>query len=377
MSEGEGNLESFVEQVCGEDHLRVEDDLGDGFVRLRSSEAERRQAVDDIRSTEDIVLELFRNSRDAHAANIYLAATREGSIRRLVMVDDGEGVPPRMHERIFEPRVTSKLDTAHMDKWGIHGRGMALYSVSVNAKRACVMASDTGKGSSFFVETDLDELGEKADQSSFPSFELSDGGTVTLRGPRNILRTACEFAIESRDSCSVYLGSATDVAATLYAQGLSSLTSTTRAFCRDSSELPVAQRLSVAADPAMLAEEAAKLGLDISERSARRIMDGEISPLKPLLDKVEALISQEANKGRRSAPSVSGGKSGRAAAQLEVPRDERGLKISPDDMASFKEGVARAFSDLAEAYYLEGDVEPEVKVGSDAIRVSIPIERIR
>ena len=36
-------LEAFIENVCGDSHLRVEADLGDGFVRLRSAEAERRQ----------------------------------------------------------------------------------------------------------------------------------------------------------------------------------------------------------------------------------------------------------------------------------------------------------------------------------------------
>ena len=378
MGKGDGELESFVESVCGEDHLRVEADLGDGFVRLRSSEAERRQAADDIRSSEDIVLELLRNSRDAHAQNIYLAATREGRTRRLVAIDDGEGIPPQMHERIFESRVTSKLDTAHMDKWGIHGRGMALYSVSVNAEEARVAASDRGKGTSILVQTDLDRLGEKADQSSFPVFELAEGGTVLVHGPRNILRTSCEFAIEERESCRVFVGSATDVAATLYASGLSSLSASVRAFCRDSSELPVTKRLSLAADPAMLAEEAAKLGLDISERSARRIMDGEISPLRPLLSRVHIRGLEKEGSARRADEAASGGDSSKAAAaKRDLPADERGLKLSAEDAEAFKARVGEAFSDLAEAYYLEPEVEPELRVGRDAIRISIPIERLR
>ena len=39
-------LERFIEDVCGDSRLRVEADLGDGFVRLRSAEAERRQAAE-------------------------------------------------------------------------------------------------------------------------------------------------------------------------------------------------------------------------------------------------------------------------------------------------------------------------------------------
>ena len=226
----DGSLEAFIENVSGDSHLRVEADLGDGFVRLRSAEAERRQAAHDIRSTEDIVIEMLRNARDAHAKSVFAAVSREGGRRRIVMVDDGDGVPPALHERVFEPRVTSKLDTMHLDKWGVHGRGMALYSIAVNAETARIAASDAGLGSSFIVETDLARVGEKADQSSFPVFERTDAGTVAVRGPKNILRTVCEFALECRRDCTVYLGSVTDVVATLYAFGLSSLTAASRAL---------------------------------------------------------------------------------------------------------------------------------------------------
>ena len=355
-------LEAFIENVCGDSHLRVEADLGDGFVRLRSAEAERRQAAHDIRSTEDIVIEMLRNARDAHAKSIFLAVSREGQRRRLVMVDDGDGVPETMHTRIFEPRVTSKLDSVHMDKWGIHGRGMALYSIAVNAETACVAASDAGKGASLVVETNLDRLGEKTDQSSFPVFERTEAGSVAVRGPKNILRTACEFAIECRHDCTVYLGSATDIAATLYAFGLSSLTSAARAFCTDVSELPVSKRLSTAADPAGFAVEAEALGLLISERSARRIMDGEIAPVEPLINRVRIEGDAEARTPARSAKAL--------------PADARGLKIAPDDLAAFSDRVARAFSDLARDYYLEATVKPEVRVGKDGVRIHIPIEKL-
>ena len=90
----DGSLEAFIENVSGDSHLRVEADLGDGFVRLRSAEAERRQAAHDIRSTEDIVIEMLRNARDAHAKSVFAAVSREGGRRRIVMVDDGDGVPP-------------------------------------------------------------------------------------------------------------------------------------------------------------------------------------------------------------------------------------------------------------------------------------------
>ncbi len=362
------SLESFIENVCGTSHLRVEDDLGDGFVRLRSAEAERRQAAHDIRSTEDVVIEMLRNARDANARSIFVACGREGSRRRIVMVDDGDGVPASMHERIFEPRVTSKLDSVHMDKWGVHGRGMALYSIAVNAETARIAASDAGKGSSFVVETDLGKIGEKTDQSSFPVFERNEAGSVSVRGPRNILRTACEFAIECRHSCTVYVGSATDVAATLYAFGRASLTSAARAFCADPAQLDVCKRLSVTADPAAFARQAASLGLALSERSARRIMDGEIAPLAPLLDRVK--IEGVSEPSVEPCTPASGKRPARG-----IAKDARSLKVAPEDVAAFSQQIKNAFQELAGAYYLEADVEPEIRVGKDAVRIVIPVAK--
>ena len=81
-------LSDFIDDVCGESRLRVEDDLGDGFVRLRSSEAERRQAAQDIRSSEDVVIELLRNARDAGASRIFLATQKTGNERLLTVLDD-------------------------------------------------------------------------------------------------------------------------------------------------------------------------------------------------------------------------------------------------------------------------------------------------
>ena len=63
-----------------------------------------------------------------------MATGREGDLRTLVVVDDGIGVPTHLQDRIFEPRVTSKLDTMVTDTWGVHGRGMALFSVRSNAE---------------------------------------------------------------------------------------------------------------------------------------------------------------------------------------------------------------------------------------------------
>lgn len=48
------DLIGFIASVSGDDHLAIEENLGDGFVRLKTAEAERRQAKHDIRCVEDI-----------------------------------------------------------------------------------------------------------------------------------------------------------------------------------------------------------------------------------------------------------------------------------------------------------------------------------
>ena len=149
------SLADFIEAAGSGSKLRVEADLGDGFYRLRTDEAERRQAAQDIRSSEDAVIEMLRNARDAHARNAFVATAREGSKRLITIIDDGDGIPPAMHELVFEPRVTSKLDTMSFDRWGVHGRGMALFSIASNADSARVAASDRSLGASIAVETDL------------------------------------------------------------------------------------------------------------------------------------------------------------------------------------------------------------------------------
>ena len=365
------DLAQFVESVTGESHLRVEDDFGDGFVRLRSAEAERRQAKHDVRSVEDIVIEMLRNARDAHAHSIYLATGREGNTRRLVMLDDGDGVPDHMRERIFEARVTSKLDTVHMDTWGIHGRGMALYAIRENAKLARIQETMPAGGSSFLVETDATKLPEKTDQSTHPAFIRTAAGTVTVRGPRNIVRTATEFAYIDRTSVQVYMGSAIEIAATLWAFGRSVLSKSTLAFCNDPAQLPILKRISIAGTPEEFADIAASLGLQLSARSARRIMDGQIQPLQDLASQV--VIRDENAKPQRAKKSAAPAHATDQPDDGLLHVDPRSLKIAPEDLAAFRAGVARAYADLAEAYYLDENVVPSVSVQKNGIRITIPV----
>ena len=354
-------LQEFVQQINGTGHLRVEYDFGGGFVRLQMSEAERRQAIQDIQCSEHIVLELLRNARDAHASHIFVASSRTDTKRVFTVIDDGEGIPKSMHGHIFEPRVTSKLDSSHKDAWGLHGRGMALYSISVNSESAYVASSEPQLGTSIRVVSDTTTLTERADQSSFPKFEMAEAGKVNVRGPRNILRTVCEFAIECRSSCSVYIGSPAEICASLYQYGSKTLTTVERLFCKDVEGLMLIKRLAACATPREFAQQAGKLGLEISERSARRIIDGDISPAQPVLDRISIYEAPKVAARPRPHDALS---------------DRRSFHLCSDDKQLLVFSLEEAYKTIAAKYYLEPDVKPQVRVSRDKILISIPIEKL-
>ena len=353
------SLEGFIEEVTGESHLRVEEELGDGFVRLRTSEADRRQAQQDIRCCEDIVLELLRNSRDAGAHLVCVATNREGDLRNIVVIDDGEGIPRTMWDRVFEPRVTSRLETFHADQWGVHGRGMALFSIACNSVEHRIVDSGVQKGAAIRICADTTRTPEKTDQSSLPRFAIDADGRRVVRGPRNIARIVTEFMLGQRGSCLVYLGSPNEVVATLVQLGRKALSAVERAFAGDYDDYAVCLRPALAATPEELAQVAESIGLPISSRSARRILDGQIEPLEPFIRSLEL---QD-----KPMSSVQGARKRVSASQVHLEQDDR---------QALADGLKRAYAPVAQAYYLDADVDPVVRVMRDTITVSIPIVRI-
>lgn len=352
------DLLNFVSAVSGDAFLKVEENLGDGFVRLKISEAERRQAKHDIRSAEDIVVELLRNARDAHAQRIFLASSREGDVRTLTVIDDGVGVPAGLHERIFEPRVTSKLETMVMDRWGVHGRGMALYSIRQNVDEARIVTSDAHKGAALLVTADVARLPERADQSTWPTVARDDDGTPRVaRGPHNIVRRVVEFALE-HPGMDVYIGSPTEVLSTLVMLTRFELDESDLMFCEDEARLPVWQRPGAAAGASDLAETAERMGLTVSERTAHRILSGEIVPLRPAL-----AVALKTKDPAAEDPAV------------DIYRDRRGLKIHDSDLKQFRADLEQAFDSIAERYYLQLKCEPRITVGRDDIRVRFEIDK--
>lgn len=343
----------------GERQLRVEENLGSGFVRLKVAEAERRQAKHDIRSVEDAVVELLRNSRDADARHIFVATSREGDTRTITVLDDGRGIPQGLQERVFDPRVTSKLDSVHMDRWGVHGRGMALYSIRENALEARVVSSDEGKGCALRASFDTSELPERADQSSWPELGVDEEGSAAVtRGPHNIVRCCAEFALEEQGRCEVYLGSPAEMVATARRRMRPGRAGSELLFIDDLNELSVPERLYVAADATELAQCAASLGLELSGRTCHRIVSGQIRPVQSVYGRMTQPKEQTSSK----------------SSEPDLARDRRRRKLDHADELEFARIMERDFSFLAERYYLTLSAAPKVRFLGDRVVVSFPVE---
>ncbi|MDI9589618.1 MAG: ATP-binding protein [Acidobacteriota bacterium] len=354
------DLTSFVERMGGDKALRIEENLGQGFVRLRVAEAERRQAAHDIRCSEDIVIEMLRNARDAHASNIFVATSRVGTERIVTVLDDGDGMPREMRGRVFDARVTSKLDSVRMDRWGVHGRGMALYSIRENALSAEVVDSVIDGGSALRVVTDTDALPERADQSSWPVMGTDEQGQPCVeRGPHNIVRTCCEFALEERGGCEVYVGSPAEVASTARARIRPALPAADLMLVDDLSALPVLDRFHLASDARELVQVAVGCGLELSERTAHRILSGAIKPLTSIAGRL--------TRARREG-------TGQPARVTDLSRDRRGLRLADEDAREFQRMLERDFEFIARRYYLTLAAEPRLRVSGNRLSVTFEYE---
>jgi hypothetical protein len=170
------------------------------------------------------------------------------------------------------------------------------------------------------------------------------------RGPHNIVRRAVEFTLE-HPGIDVFIGTSSEVVATLSMLARFEMDEAELLFCDDLARLPVWQRPGAAADAAELSDTAEQMGLTVSERTAHRILAGEIAPLHS--------VSSIATRGVDNAPTP---------AEPDIYRDRRGLKIHPGDLDSFRTELETAFDVIAEKYYLHLRCEPKITVGKDDIR---------
>ena len=236
-----------------------------------------------------------------------------------------------------------------------------LYSIKENAEEARVAASMEQGGTAFSVVFDTASVRERKDQSTPPLLTRGEDGLWTFAsGPHNIVRCVAEFSLSTQGACTVFCGSAVEIAATMYVYG--------ERFARSSvaeglapQDVPVSKRLSLCFDAESLAESARSIGLDISLRSAYRILQGEIFPLDPYL----ATLSKE-QEGRSLEKKGSA---------MDLSQDFRGLKIAEEDMGEFKHSLCQAWKTLAEAYFLESDIEPSVRISRDGLYVTFPVRK--
>ena len=113
--------------------------------------------------------------------------------------------------------------------------------------------------------------------------------------------------------------------------------------------------------PEDFVEQASLLGIDISTRSARRIMDGSIKSVRSMLERLQSDGFRTQHSASRP-PAFNRGRS-------------KGLKLDEKDVDLLRNEISRAFQDIADRYFLSRDVRPEIRVTGDSIRVSIPIEK--
>ena len=116
-------------------------------------------------------------------------------------------------------------------------------------------------------------------------------------------------------------------------------------------------RPALGADAAELVEIADELGLSISERTAHRVLAGDLAPLDPAL--AQAVVEDE------PAPTP----------KPDIYRDRRSLHIHHGDLSSFRRELEKAFDVLSERYYLNLKGEPKVTVGPNEIRVRFSVEK--
>jgi hypothetical protein len=333
-----GELLDFVRGFASKNTLNVEEELGYGYVRLRVTEAERRQAQQDIRCVEDVAVELVRNSRDAGASNIYVASQKEkGKWRHLTVLDEGPGIPAAVQAKIFESRVTSKVDEVLRDSRGIHGRGMALFSIRRSVEKVELFRSGESQGSIFKALIDLQRLPERKDQSTWPSITLDEGRPVAT-GPRNILRSLVEFTFEEHPPL-IFLGSNAEILTTLFAHARD----LARQGAGDEAARPLWYELYALREGKELARYATEeLGMVVSERNAFRILEEDIEPLI-------SLNEQSLSRGNGQAATVDD-----AAAEKKVrhPDDKLARRFSRSDLDNLADEVVRATERLGGRYFL-------------------------
>jgi hypothetical protein len=234
-------------------------DLGAGFARLTGVEGARR-GPSRISYVEDALLELLRNARDAGATSIYVASTLKNKrYRTLTVIDDGHGIPESHRNLILEPGVTTRhLDpvTHNEDPPATpHGAGLSLYQISTRSLDTRVLSASNP--TSIQATFDTNTLPERTLQST------------TRPSKTNLRATLVGFADSTNrhgKTLEAYYGSPARILATLLHNRI----------------------IQPEEGIEGLREVAVGLGLELSARSVRRVLRGEVRPEEavPVKDEV-------------------------------------------------------------------------------------------
>lgn len=352
-------LISFVYKFANSETFAIEEELGHGYVRLKVTEAERRQALQDIRCVEDVVKELVRNARDAQAEKIYVTFQKEkGRWRNVAVLDDGDGIPSPLHRKIFEARVTSKVKGVVEDPFGVHGRGMALYSIQHVTEDIRLVDSSEDRGAIIQVRIDTQKLPEKKDQSTLPRLEKDEEGRpVIAGGPHNVPRVLAEFAL-GPGRAEIYMGSNAEILATLYCHSIE----LRKQWASGMDDLPRPLWFDLGAvkeGKALHQFALKKLGLTVSERNAFRILEYEIQPL--------ISVNELFKEGFFNLPVRRADLHGQPKASFG---DHLARRIGQDDLSSICCSLKEAFEDIGRRCYLEVEA-PVVKRRKNRLIISM------
>ena len=235
----------------------------------------------------------------------------------------------------------------------------------MNAEDAHVVKSEVDLGCAIAVKCYTKKLTEKRDQSTFPDFYVNEDKELVVRGPKNILRTACEFAVESRKTCNVYIGSPVEIAATLYAVSRSE-TSVSAVFNEPDEKTKIVDLLSFSSDVHDFKKYAAEIGISLSKRTARRIMDGDIKPQQSLLERIAKI-------GVGGGPTSSFDISNVTKVHHAKPKVPT-VKIDDSDKESLVNAIKQEFPNVADKYYLKSDIDPKVTIKKNKISISFEVE---
>ncbi len=378
------DLNKFLDQLNIKDALSVEEDLGNGYVRLKISEAERRQALQDINCVEDIIVELLRNSRDAGSKNIFIGTKRLEDKNRIIhFIDDGAGIPPNLGNLIFEARVTSKLDNGKKDSYGFHGRGMALFSIKLNVNDIRLSFSDKSKGASFYLDINLDKVPEKKDQSLIPQIIKMDDDVNIIGGVNNIIKTIIEFQLQNKD-INFYYGTPTQILATMReipkkdkSKGIYPSFDEWAKLINfiNQNDIKITEIPVLTDNYNLMGEIADKIfNMNISRRGIQRIMYNEVKPLVPLkLDLLNYTIIDERPDEERKENGAPG-KNGKRDVRLKL-YDESKLasRFKDEEIRCIIDALEEKINQLGNKYFISTGKNIEFKRSNNIIKLIIEL----